>query len=100
VHREKHFKIKDIAIRIAAVLILGIIIWNFIAYLSDTFLSQEYSFLPHFIIALITTVLTVVLIQAALKIDKSTWNQLGQTAVRTNIFSFLLFFFFGQYPHL
>jgi len=98
VHVEKNFKIKGIAIRIAAVLILGIIIWSFITYLSDTFLGQEYSSLPHFIIALTTTVLTVVLIQAALKIDKTTWNQLGQKTVRINIFSFLLGFFIWTIP--
>ncbi len=89
-HVEKNFKIKGIAIRIAAVLILGIIIWSFITYLSDTFLGQEYSSLPHFIIALITTVLTLVLIQAALKVDKTTWYQLEQKTVRANIISFLL----------
>lgn len=94
----KNHKMKGIIIRIFAVLGLGIIIWNFIAYLSDTFMGQEYSPLSHFIIALTTTVLTVTLIQVALKTDKISWTQLGQSTVKTNIFSFLLGFFLWTIP--
>jgi len=50
----KSLRIQNIIIRIVAVLVLGIIIWNFIDYLSDTFMGQAYSPLRHFIIALIT----------------------------------------------
>ncbi|CDQ39993.1 CAAX amino terminal protease self-immunity [Virgibacillus salexigens] len=94
----KNYKMKDIIIRIAAVSASSIIIWNFITYLSDTFMAQQYSPLSHFIIALITTVLTVILLQIALKTDKTSWNQLGQLTVKTNIFSFLLGFFLWTIP--
>lgn len=94
----KNYKMKDIIIRIVAVLVLGIIIWNFIAYLSDTFMGQEYSPLRHFMIALITTILTLILIQVVLKIDKISWNQLGQSTFKTNIFSFLLGFSLWTIP--
>lgn len=89
---------KDIIIRIVAVLILGIIIWNFIAYLSVTFMGLEFSPFKRFISALLTTVLTVTLLQVALRMDKLKWNQIGQTTVRTNIFSFLLGFFLWTIP--
>lgn len=91
-------KMKNIWMRIVVILILSIIIWNFIAYLNDTFIGQEYSSLKHFIIALLTTVLTVSLVQVALKMDEITWNQLGKTTVRTNIFSFFLGFFLWTIP--
>ncbi|WP_211254638.1 hypothetical protein, partial [Ureibacillus massiliensis] len=94
----ENLKMKDILIRIVAVLILGIIIWNFIAYLSVTFMGLEFSPFKRFISALLTTVLTVTLLQVALKMDKLTWNQIGQTTVRTNIFSFLLGFFLWTIP--
>ena len=66
----KNLKKKDIIIRIVAVLVIGIIIWNFITYLSDMFMGQEYSPINHFIIAMITTLLTVILIHGALKLTK------------------------------
>ncbi|UOQ83519.1 CPBP family intramembrane glutamic endopeptidase [Gracilibacillus salinarum] len=94
----KNYKMKDIIIRIAAVLASAIIIWNFITYLSDTFISQEYSSLSHFVIALITTVLTIILLQVALKIDNTSWNQLGQATVKKNILSFLFGFFLWTIP--
>lgn len=77
-------------IRIAVVLGLGIVIWNFAAYLNDTFIGQEYSPFSHFTISLITTVLTVTLLHVVLKLDKTSWNKLGQSTVRSTIFSFLL----------
>ncbi len=94
----KKYKMRDIIIRIVTVLILGVIIWNFISYLSDAFMGQEYSPLSHFIIALITTVLTVTLLQVVLKTDKNSWSQLGQSTFKTNIFSFLLGFFLWTIP--
>ncbi|SFD41793.1 hypothetical protein SAMN05216238_101249 [Lentibacillus persicus] len=94
----ENFKMKNTIIRITAVLVLGIIIWNFITYLSDTFMGQDYSSLKHFIIALTTTALTVILIQVALKIDKTSWNRLGQSTVKKNIFSFLIGFFLWTIP--
>src|SRR5690625_2403489 len=94
----KNLKKKDIIIRIVVVLVIGIIIWNFITYLSDTFMDHEYSPISHFIIALITTLLTVILIQGALKIDKISWNQLEPSNVKTKIYSFLQGFFLWTIP--
>ncbi|UOQ49856.1 hypothetical protein MUN88_07220 [Gracilibacillus caseinilyticus] len=94
----KNHKMKDIVIKIFTVLVLGIIIWNSIAYLSDMFMGQEYNSLSHFIIALITTVLTVTLIQVVLKTDKTSWTQLGQSTFKTNIFSFFLGFSLWTIP--
>lgn len=96
--REKNFKTKEIFIRIVAVLVIGIGIWNFITYLSDTFIGQEYSSLKHFLIAVITTVLTLTLILVALKIDQTSWEKLGQTTVKKNFFSFFLGFFLWTIP--
>ena len=94
----RSLRIKNIIIMIVAVLVLGIIIWNFIDYLSDTFMGQAYSPLRHFIIALIITVLTLILIQVALKIDRISWNQLIPSTVKTNFFSFLHGFFLWTIP--
>lgn len=94
----KNLKKKDIIIRIVALLVAGIIIWNFITYLSDTFMGHKYSPISHFIIAIITTLLTVILIQGALKIDKISWNQLEPSTVKRNIYSFLQGFFLWTIP--
>lgn len=94
----KNLKKKDIIIRIVVVLVIGIIIWNFITYLSDTLMGHEYSPISHFIIALITTLLTVILIHGALKIDKISWNQLDPSTVKTKIYSFLQGFFLWTIP--
>ncbi|MBD8500941.1 type II CAAX prenyl endopeptidase Rce1 family protein [Paenibacillus arenosi] len=94
----KNFKVQDLIIRVAIVLIIGIFIWNGIAYVSDTFIGQEYSPLKHFLMALLTTALTLTLVQVALKWDKMKWNQLGQTTVKKNIFSFLLGFLLWAIP--
>src|SRR5690625_3694933 len=94
----KNLKKKDIIIRIVVLLVLGIIIWNVIDYLNVTFMGQGYSPLSNLIIALITTILTVTLIQVVLKFDKTLWKQLGQSTVKTNIFSFLHGFFLWTIP--
>lgn len=81
-----------------AVLGSAIIIWNFIAYLSETFMGERYNSLNHFIIALITTILTIILLQLLVKIDKISWKDLGQTTFKTNVSSFLLGFFLWTIP--
>src|SRR5699024_5899643 len=84
------FNMKNIWMRILVVLILGIIIWHFITYLSDILIGEEYSRINHFFTAIIITILTFILIQSALKIDKIPWKQLGHGAFKKNIFSFFL----------
>ncbi|WP_096271929.1 CPBP family intramembrane glutamic endopeptidase [Paucisalibacillus globulus] len=86
----KNVRMKGIMIRIVVVLVLSIIIWNLIAYLNDTFIGQEYNPLSHFIIALITAVLAIILIQVLLRTDKTSWKIVGQSTLKTNTFSFLL----------
>lgn len=61
-------------------------------------MGQEYSPINHFIIAMITTLLTVILIHGALKIDKISWNQLDPSTVKTKIYSFLQGFFLWTIP--
>ena len=94
----KSLEKQDIIIRIVVVLVTGTIIWNFIAYLSDMFMGDGYSPLNHFIIAMTTTISTVILIKVALKIDKISWNQLGSSTIKANIFSFLQGFFLWTIP--
>lgn len=89
---------QNIWMRILVVLIVGIAIWNFIIHLSDIFIGEEYSRINHFLIAVITTILTFILIQVALKIDKIPWKQLGQGTFKTNILSFLLGFLLWTIP--
>ena len=92
------FKMKNISVKIAVVLIISIIIWNFISYLNGMYLGEEYSRINHFFIAVITTLLTVILIEFVRRIDKISWKQLGQASIKTNIFSFLLGFFLWTIP--
>ncbi|WP_096188720.1 CPBP family glutamic-type intramembrane protease [Evansella halocellulosilytica] len=92
------FNMKNIWVRILVVLIIGIIIWNFITYLSDIFIGEEYIRFNHFLIAVLTTILTFILIQVALKIDNIPWHQLGQGTFKKNIISFFLGFFLWTIP--
>ncbi|MGN7313523.1 lysostaphin resistance A-like protein [Alkalicoccobacillus gibsonii] len=94
----KNFRVKDIIIRVITMLFLGTVIWNLMIYLSDTFMGQEYSPLNHFKIALITTFLTVTVTQLMLRLDKFSWDQLGQSTVKANVFSFLLGFLLWAIP--
>ena len=84
--------------RIAVLLIAGVIIWKFIAYLSESFMGQEYNSYVHFILALVTAGLTLVLLQAFMKVDAFSWNEIGQKTVVVNIFSFILGFFLWVIP--
>lgn len=88
--KDKSFNLKHISIRVIAVLILSILIWNVTVGLSETFIGNEYSSLSHFLVALITTILTLTLIHTSLKIDNISWHRLWQSTARTNIASFLL----------
>lgn len=87
-----------IVIRIVLVLIFSVIIWNFINFLNQTFFDQEYNWLNRLIMALITTGLTVLLLQVLLKVDKASWKQLGQSTFKKNLMSFLLGFFLWTIP--
>lgn len=86
-------------IRIVVVLIFAIIIWNFVSYLNDIF-GEEYSRINHFFIGLITTILSVIIIDFARRIDKISWKQLGQKSILTNAFSFFVGFIIWTIPAL
>lgn len=92
------FNMKNVWIRILVVVIIGISIWNFITYLSDTFIGEGYSRTNHFFIAVINSALTFILIQIALKVDKIPWKSIGQGTFKTNIFLFSLGFFLWVVP--
>lgn len=96
-NQTKAYTIKELSLRIGLVLLSGIVIWHLTVYLSDTFLGEEYSSLKHFLSAIITTLLTLALLQRALKVDKLSWKQLGQSTIKTNIISFFLVFFCGAF---
>lgn len=92
------FNKAKIWLRILIVLIMGIAIWTFTTYLTDIFIGQEYSQINHFFIAVVTTVLTVILILPALRFDNIRWRVLGQGNYKNNIYSFLLGFFLWTVP--
>ncbi|WP_307346551.1 CPBP family intramembrane glutamic endopeptidase [Metabacillus malikii] len=86
------FILRSIWLRILVVLALSIVIWWFIAYLNGLLIGEEYSRASHFIIAVMTTILTMFLLQTTLKIDKIQWKHLGHRTFKKNISSFSLGF--------
>lgn len=91
-------KMTAILFRIGIVLLLGIVVWNFVIYISDLTFGEEYSCLNRFLIALLTTFLAIALIGIACRIDKISWKNLGQASLRANIFSFLVGFLLWTIP--
>src|SRR5699024_1271142 len=98
VYTVKGLQKKGIIIRIITILFPGIIIWKLIFYMSNMFMGPEYNPLNHFITALITTISTITLIKVILKIDKTSWNKLEPTTVKSSFFSFLQGFFLWTIP--
>ena len=96
--RKNQWNTNSILIRIIVVFISCIVIWNFTIYINDLIAGEEYSRVNHLIIALITSILTVSLIETIRRMDGVSWRQLGQGSVRTNIFSFCLGFFLWAIP--
>ncbi|MBT2214339.1 CPBP family intramembrane metalloprotease [Virgibacillus dakarensis] len=88
--KKNQLTMKNTLMRIFVVVTLSIIIWNLISYLSDISSGGEYSRINHFFIAVITTILSVILIDFARRIDKISWKQLNLSPIRTNILSFLV----------
>lgn len=95
---KQQLKAHRILVGIIGVLVLGIVVWNFLGYIRNLLPKEEYSRLNHLFIALLTTVLTVGLLQFARKIDGVSWIKLGQTSNQTHIFSFFLGFFLWIIP--
>lgn len=96
--KENQLKTNGILLRIVAVFILGIVIWNFIGYMNDFISGEEYSRANHLVMAVATTMLTVALLESVRRMDKRSWKQLGQPSVRSSIFSFFLGFFLWTIP--
>lgn len=95
---QNQLNTKHILIRIIVVLFLGIIIWNITTNIYDLIGGEEYNRIDHLVIALITSLLTVSLIEIVRRVDEMSWRQLGIASIRTNIFSFCLGFFLWTIP--
>lgn len=87
-----------IVARITGVFILAVIIWNFISYLNNTYLAVEYNRASHFFIAILTAVLSIMVIDIARRLDRISWKQLGMSSVRNNILSFMVGFILWTIP--
>jgi len=87
-----------ILLRLGIVSIVGIIIWNGLGYITDFLLGDTIGRIHRLLIALITTILTVALLEVARRIDKLSWKQLGVKSVRTNFCLFSLGFFLWLIP--
>src|SRR5699024_1177032 len=83
---------------VVVVSVLGIVILNFMNYIRDFIVGEEYSRIDHLIIAIMATILTVALLDVARRIDDISWKTLGQTSKQTRIFSFFLGFFLWMIP--
>lgn len=79
-----------IMVRIGIILLFSILIWKFILYLNNMFLGDEYNRVNHLLIALITTILCLILINFARRIDKISWKQFGMNGLNNNIISFFV----------
>lgn len=96
---SKHpMKTNSVLLRIVIVLIVGTIIWNFIGFINDILFGDGYSRMSHLLIALLTTLLTVALLEFARRIDRISWKHLGLASFRTNSLSFFLGFFLWTIP--
>lgn len=85
-------------IKIGVVLLFSILIWRFILYLNGILSGDEYSSTIHFFTALTTTILSLILINSALRIDKISWQQIGMGDFHKNIISFLVGTFLWVVP--
>ncbi|GGA89926.1 CPBP family intramembrane glutamic endopeptidase [Ornithinibacillus halotolerans] len=92
------FNLKDLVLRVFIVLIAGVAILRFVLFLTDLFWEDEHSQFSHLLIAVITSVLTFILLFAMLKYDRFSWNQLGQGTLKQNVKSFLLGLFLWIVP--
>lgn len=88
----------NIMIKIGGVLLISILIWRFIIYFSGILSGDEYSSTIHFFTALITTILSLILINSALRIDKICLEQIGMGDFNKNIISFLVGTFLWVIP--
>jgi membrane protease YdiL (CAAX protease family) len=87
-----------IIMRAAGVLLLSVIIWRLIGYLNDRYLGDAYNQTHHFFIAVITALLSIILIDSVRRMDKLSWKKLGLDTLRKNAVSFLLGFMVWAIP--
>lgn len=83
-------RVNKIMVRIGLMLLFSILIWKFILYLNDMFSGDKYNRANHLLIALTTTILCLILINFARRIDKISWKQLGMNGLSKNIISFFV----------
>ena len=86
---ENKNKLSFLLSRIVITLAVYIGVWRFIAYLNLAF-NAPYSPLNHFILATLTSILTIVTMQFILKFDRLKWRFLIHIAMKKNLLSFLL----------
>ncbi|MDQ0270955.1 hypothetical protein [Cytobacillus purgationiresistens] len=76
--------------RIVVVLIFAIIFWRIVGILNHVYIGEAYSRTIHFFIAVFLTLLNLILVGIALRVDKIEWKQLGFSTLRSNLFSFFV----------
>src|SRR5699024_6106559 len=96
--RKNELRAIGILIRIVVVSVLGIAIWNFMNYIKDLIVEEEYIRIDHLIIAIIAFIITVAPLEFARRIVKVSWKDLEQTSIRTLTFSFFIVFFLWIIP--
>ncbi|MCH1625385.1 CPBP family intramembrane glutamic endopeptidase [Ferdinandcohnia quinoae] len=94
---KNQLSMKSILLRILIIFTFTCLIWFFIGRLSET-LGEEYSRINHFFIAMLTSILIVILIDFARRVDQVSFKQLISTTIRSNIFSFLIGFILWTIP--
>lgn len=95
---ERTLTTKSIWIRIAIMLFFTVLIWRFMGYLNGVYL-ENYHQVIHFSLGILTSGLTVILLEVARRNDHLSWKQLMQTpSSRSNHFSFCLGFILWTVP--
>ncbi|GAA0381963.1 CPBP family intramembrane glutamic endopeptidase [Bacillus horti] len=87
-----------IAIRLAILFIGAVVIWRLVGLLNESFFGTEYNRMEHFIMASITVILSLLLIEVVRRMDQVSWKQLGQGQLRSNVSSFLFGFLLWAIP--
>ncbi|ROR23621.1 hypothetical protein EDD66_11314 [Mobilisporobacter senegalensis] len=78
-----------IILNILIIYIFSIIIWNLIKYLNEEYFKEGYNSFNHFLLGVITSILSIILI-AIMQMINTGIRQLRRGAIRSNLCSFLL----------
>ena len=83
-------KARTVMIKIGIVTLSSVLIWRFVLYFNNILSGDEYSSTIHFFTGLAITVLSLILVNIACRVDKISWKQIGMGSIGTNIFSFTI----------